>query len=187
MTRDLEIMKAILCLVAASAIWGQAITPGNAKVEGIVEKTGLLSGKKHLLAWEEFDGKFAVSPAKVEFLVEAGSVKVLDDWINEGKKQDVRKETLGKDVLDVAKFPQIRFVSTAVSGDTAGAFQVAGSLTVRGITKPVTLTVKRTASGYEGETRFPMTAFGIKPPKAVLGAIGTKDEMTIRFAVGASK
>src|SRR5688572_8765381 len=98
-------MKLTLCLVAVMAIWGQAITPGNAKVEGILEKTGLMSGKKHLLAWEKFDGNFSVSPARVEFTVEAGSLKVLDDWIDEGKKADVRKEALGENVLDVAKFP----------------------------------------------------------------------------------
>ncbi len=168
-------------------IWAQPIVPAHAKVEAIVEKTGLLSGKKHVLAWERFDGTFAVSPPRVEFVVEAGSMKVLDDWIGDGKKEDVRKEALGKNVLDVAKFPRIGFVSTGVSGDTAGAFQVTGNLTVRGVARPVTLSVKRIGNGYEGETRFPMSAFGIKPPKAVLGAIGTKDEMTIRFAVGASK
>jgi polyisoprenoid-binding protein YceI len=118
----------------------------------------------------------------VELTVEAGSVQVLDDWINDGKKEDVRKETVGKDVLNAAKFPQIRFVSASVNGNISGAFQVAGELTIRGVTKPVTLAVKRGATGYEGETRFPMSAFGIKPPKAVLGAIGTKDEMTIRFS-----
>ena len=180
-------MKLIAWMLAAAAIWAQSIVPAHATVEAIVEKTGLLSGKKHVLAWEKFDGKFSVSPARAEFVVEAGSMKVLDDWIGDGKKEDVRKEALGKDVLDVAKFPQIRFVSTGVTGDTAGAFQVAGNLTVRGITKPATLAVKRTGTGYEGETRFMMSAFGIKPPKAALGAIGTKDEMTIRFVVGASK
>ena len=180
-------MKLLLCGLAIGAIWAQSIVPANAKVEAIVEKTGLLSGKKHVLAWEKFDGKFSVSPPSVEFVVEAGSMKVLDDWIGDGKKEDVRKEAVGKDVLDVAKFPGIRFVSTGVTGDMAGAFQVAGNLTVRGITKAATLAVKRTGTGYEGETRFPMTAFGIKPPKAALGAIGTKDEMTIRFVVGASK
>ena len=180
-------MKPLAWMLAAAAVWAQSIVPGHAKVEAIVEKTGLMSGKKHVLAWEKFHGNFSVSPARVEFVVEAGSMKVLDDWIGDGKKEDVRKEAVGKDVLDVAKFPQIRFASTGVSGDTAAAFQVAGNLTVRGITKPVTLAVKKNAAGYEGETRFPMTAFGIKPPKAALGAIGTKDEMTIRFAVGASK
>lgn len=180
-------MKFYLCLLTAAAIWGQSITPGSAKVEGVIEKTGLMSGKKHVLAWEKFAGTFSVSPARVEFTVEAESLKVLDDWIDDGKKQDVRKEALGKNVLDVAKFPQIRFVSTGVSGDTAAAFQVTGNLTVRGITKPVTLAVKKAGDAYEGETRFLMSAFGIKPPKAALGAVGTKDEMAIRFRVGSSR
>jgi len=180
-------MKSILLAATALTIWGQAIVPGNAKVEGIVEKTGLMSGKKHLLAWEKFDGKFNVTPPRVELAVETASLKVLDDWIGDGKKEDVRKEALGKNVLDAANYPQIRFASTRATGDTASAFQITGNLTVRGITRPATLSVKRTAAGYEGETRFLMSDFGIKPPKAALGAVGTKDEMTIRFAVGASK
>jgi polyisoprenoid-binding protein YceI len=180
-------MRLALYLTASIALWAQSIGPGNAKVEGIVEKTGLMSGKKHLLAWSTFEGKFSVSPPAVEFAVEAASLKVLDDWIGDGKKEDVRKEALGKDVLDVAKFPQIRFVSTGVSGDTSTAFQVLGLLTVRGVARPVTLAVNRVNGMYEGETRFAMSAFGIKPPKAMLGAVGTKDEMTIRFVVGSSK
>jgi polyisoprenoid-binding protein YceI len=175
---------AFLCAAAAAA---QSITPPSAKVEAIVEKTGLLSGKKHILAWDQFKGAFTLNPPSVEFTVEAASLKVLDDWISDGKKEDVRKEALGKDVLDTAKFPQIRFVSTAVSGNTAAAFQVTGNLTVRGITKPVTLAVQSKGAVYEGETRFPMSGFGIKPPKAALGAVGTKDEMIIRFTVGSSK
>ncbi|MFN0102461.1 MAG: YceI family protein [Bryobacteraceae bacterium] len=182
-------MKPFFFLLAG-AMFAQEmrIAPGGGnKVEGIVEKTGLMSGKKHLLAWEKFDGKLSVSPARVEFFVEAGSVRVLDDWIGDGKKEDVRKETVGKNVLDVDKFMQIRFISTGVSGDTGASFQVMGDLTVRGITKPVTLAVKRNGISYEGETKFAMSGFGIKPPKAALGAIGTKDEMTIRFVVGGSR
>lgn len=180
-------MKLTFGLLAVLAIWGQQIHPGNAKVEGIVEKTGLMSGKRHVLVWEKFQGTFSLSPAKVELAVEAASAKVLDDWLGDGKREDVRKEVVGKEVLDASRHAQIRFVSTAVTGDTAGTFQVAGNLTVRGITKPVTLTVKRSGPSYEGETRFPMSGFGIKPPRAALGAVGTKDEMTIRFVVGAMR
>jgi polyisoprenoid-binding protein YceI len=179
-------MRAFIFWIAVAA-WGQSITPPTAKVEAVVDKTGLMSGKKHVLAWEKFNGSFSLNPASVTFTVEAGSVKVLDDWIGEGRKEEVRKETVGKDVLNAAKFPQIRFISTAVTGDTGGAFQVTGNLTVRGITKAVTLTVKRNGAYYEGQTQFPMSGFGIKPPKAALGAVGTKDEMIIRFLVGSSK
>ena len=180
-------MQALLFLLAVIAVCGQTITPSRARVEVIVEKTGLMSGKKHTLRWEQFGGKFGVSPPTVELVVEAASVKVLDDWINDSKKEDVRKETIGKDVLDTAMFPQIRFVSTSVTGELSSAFQIIGNLSIRGITKPVTLAVKRTATGYEAEARFPMSAFGIKPPKAALGAVGTKDEMTMRFVSESSK
>jgi len=180
-------MRALLFLSAVIAVCGQTITPSRARVEVIVEKTGLMSGKKHTLRWEKFEGTFTVSPPRVEFVVEAASVKVLDDWINDSKKENVRKETVGKNVLDAARFPQIRFVSTSVTGDLSSTFHVAGILTIRDVTKPVTLTVKRIASGYEAEARFPMSAFGIKPPKAALGAVGTKDEMTMRFASESSK
>jgi polyisoprenoid-binding protein YceI len=182
-------MRPILIMAAAAALWSQpqTIAPGGgSRVEAIVEKTGLLSGKKHVLEWGRFAGTFTVAPGAVELTVEAGSVKVLDDWIGDGKKEDVRKETVGKDVLNAAAHPQIRFVSTGVSGETGGAFQVNGRLTIRGVTREVTLAVKRNGGQYEGETAFAMSAFGIKPPKAVLGAIGTKDRMTIRFRVPAA-
>lgn len=173
-----------MMLFASALAHGQAISrAAGSRVEAVVEKTGLLSGKKHVLSWERFSGTFSVDPPKVDLTIEAESVRVLDDWLGDGKREDVRKEAVGKDVLNAAKYSQIRFVSTAVTGDINSAFQISGNLTVRGMTKAVTLTVRQSGAAYEGETKFPMSAFGIKPPKAALGAIGTKDELTIRFHI----
>ncbi|SEM34078.1 Polyisoprenoid-binding protein YceI [Roseovarius azorensis] len=44
----------------------------------------------------------------------------------------------GPEVLDTARFPEITFRSTAISG-TLQAATVSGDLTVRGVTRPVTL------------------------------------------------
>lgn len=44
----------------------------------------------------------------------------------------------GPEVLNTAQYPEIRFRSTSVSGDLNGAL-VNGDLTVRGVTRPVTL------------------------------------------------
>ncbi|MDJ0824625.1 MAG: YceI family protein [Rhodobacter sp.] len=41
-------------------------------------------------------------------------------------------------VLDTRRHPEITFASTAVSGDVAGA-RLAGNITIRGVTRPVTL------------------------------------------------
>jgi polyisoprenoid-binding protein YceI len=45
------------------------------------------------------------------------------------------------DFFDVAKFPQITFVSTTVTKASATSYSVTGNLTMHGITKPVTLAV----------------------------------------------
>jgi polyisoprenoid-binding protein YceI len=45
------------------------------------------------------------------------------------------------DFFDVARFPQITFVSTGVSRSSDGAYVVTGDVTMHGVTKPVTLEV----------------------------------------------
>ena len=44
----------------------------------------------------------------------------------------------GPKVLDTARHPRIRFIARRITGDLSGA-KVAGDLTVRGVTRPVTL------------------------------------------------
>jgi polyisoprenoid-binding protein YceI len=173
----------VLWTVCAVSAQEYTISPATSRVEAIVEKTGVMSGKKHLLRWEKFSGKFTLMPPQVMFEAESATVSVLDDWVNGGQKEDIRKETIGKDVLDAAKHPVVRFVSTAATDNT-----LTGNLTVRGVTKPVTLRFKKNADGtYDGESSFPMTQFGIKPPKAALGLVGTNDEMTIRVHIAPEK
>lgn len=46
------------------------------------------------------------------------------------------------DFFDAAKFPEISFASTSVSGAGGGAFTVTGDLSMHGVTKPVMLAVK---------------------------------------------
>ncbi|HEX7873531.1 MAG TPA: YceI family protein [Sphingobium sp.] len=48
------------------------------------------------------------------------------------------KHMSGPDFFDVAKFPEARFVSTAVKV-TGTKAEIAGNLTIKGITKPITL------------------------------------------------
>jgi polyisoprenoid-binding protein YceI len=51
------------------------------------------------------------------------------------------------DFLDVEKFPEIRFRSTRIQGDRQ-SFKLIGDLTIRDVTKPITLDVE-----FEGETK----------------------------------
>ena len=53
------------------------------------------------------------------------------------------------DFLDVEKYPEIRFRSTRIQGDKQ-SFKLTGDLTIRDVTKPITLDVE-----FEGQTKDP--------------------------------
>jgi polyisoprenoid-binding protein YceI len=92
--------------------------------------------------------------------------------------------------FDVAKYPTATFTSTSVARDGEG-LTIAGNLTVRGITKPVTLRVEKPIGpvkgmgnkqhlGFSATTTVDRTAFdlGMKYPSA---AIGDAIQLTIEM------
>jgi polyisoprenoid-binding protein YceI len=73
----------------------------------------------------------------------------------------VRDEKIqGPDVLDVAQYPTIDFASRAVREQTPSRYQVAGDLTMHGITQPVTLdlTVNGVITDVWNKARLGLTA-----------------------------
>ncbi|QDZ28070.1 YceI family protein [Noviherbaspirillum sp. UKPF54] len=80
---------------------------------------------------------------------------------------DTRSEALDKhlkspDFFNAVQFPTMNFASTAVTLNAAGEGTVAGNLTLHGVTKPVTLKLRRIGSGLgmKGETRAGYVATG---------------------------
>lgn len=155
-----------------------------------VEKTGLQKGKKHLFLFERYAGVLAMDVqfperSKMELEIESRSAVLKDDWVDAG---DVKKimELTQMDMLDSAKYPKIRFVSTAVTAAPNGHFTVQGNLTIRNITNPVTVAVVHKGNEvFEGTATVKLTDYKLKPPSALLGAIGTKNEMTVSFTLKA--
>ncbi len=72
------------------------------------------------------------------------------------------------DFFDTAKFPEITFKSTKVVAKDKDAYDVTGDLTMRGVTKPVVLTV--TANGFASDGRG-----GQKVGFDVVGKVNRKD------------
>lgn len=73
---------------------------------------------------------------------------------------DTKVEALDKhlkspDFFNAVQFPTMSFVSTGVKFNPAGEGTVAGNLTLHGVTKPLTFTLKQigTGSGPKGDTR----------------------------------
>ena len=89
---------------------------------------------------------------------------------NHGKRD---KHLRSDDFFDVAKFPKAKFVSTSFKETGGGKATLTGNLTIKGITKPVTLDVKHVGAGkdpwggfrrgFEGSTKFTLGDFNLTP------------------------
>ncbi len=98
----------------------------------------------------------------------------------------------GPDFLDVANHPALTFQSTAVRARGAGEYQVEGELSIRGTTRPVTLTVEvsdeirdpwgNLKRGVSATTRLDRKAWGLAWNAVVEGGgilVGDQVDVTI--------
>jgi polyisoprenoid-binding protein YceI len=187
-------MRIAFALLLAPAMVGNGLStlepaPGSyVKVE--VEKTGLYKGKKHLFSFTSWRGQVEYDPqhpesATARLEIDAGQFKLEDEWVSEKDRKKISEFTRSKEMLEVSSYPQIVFHGAGLKPDGPGRWKITGDLTIRNVTKPVELALALDGKQATGRAVFPMTAFGLKPPKALLGAIGTKDEIVISFSVTA--
>ena len=137
---------------------------------------------------------FSKTTGKVVFDAEAktGSVDIMIDTqsVNTGFA-DFNEHIQGEDFLNTAKYPQASFKSTQVIFDGAKPAKIEGLLTLKGVTKPVTLTVtgfqaaphpmvKKPALGANAFTVIKRTEFNAGKYAPYVG-----DEVRIDIAVEA--
>lgn len=186
---------AAVLLLASAALLGESrtynIEPApDSRFALEVYKTGLMSGRKHLLVFERYAGRLdydAGNPeqSKMDLTIESASLVVKDDWVSEKDRAKIADEAL-RNQLAAGQYPEIRFRSSAIRAAGEGRYEADGDLTIREVTRPVRVRVnsQETAEGavlLEGEAVVKMKDYKLKPPTAALGLIGTKDEMTVRF------
>jgi polyisoprenoid-binding protein YceI len=173
------------------------IRPSNESTFALeVFKNGFLTGKRHIFFFEKYEGEVLYDPAAPEkssarLTVESGSITCQDTWVSPKQKKHILSVALN-DMLAVNQFQQITFTSTAASKISSNLYEVHGDLTIRGATRPATLQVALKPIGtgrleLDGDARISIRAFELKPPSALLGLIGTKDEMQVRFLVWAER
>lgn len=153
-----------------------------------VEKTGLLSGKKHLIIFEKYAGKLELNPtaleqSKLTLEIDARSAVVKDEWSPAKGSLDKIYHEMQTTVLDSSKHPVITFASERITAKGGGKFEVTGPLTIKGIAKPVVVLVEQKGDLYEGSATVKLSDYKLKAPKAALGAIGTKDAMVVSFVL----
>jgi polyisoprenoid-binding protein YceI len=96
------------------------------------------------------------------------------------------QEAMETQVLQLNKFPEIRFKSTGVRSRSPESVTVDGDLTIRDRTQRVALnlTIRRiNASTVEvsGRQTLRQSAFGIQPVKVMGGMVKVKDEIQTEF------
>ena len=127
----------------------------------------------------------AAKTATVDIVIDTKSVSTGSTTFNE--------HIQGEDFLDTAKYPTATFKSTKVTFEGDKPAKIEGNLTLKGITKPVTLTVtsfhamphpmmKKDAIGANATTKVKRTDFNMGKNAPYVG-----DEVTIDIALEAVK
>ena len=146
-------------------------------------------------SFNEFEGSAKIdgeNPANssVALTIQVASV----DTRNEQRDGHLRTN----DFLDIEKFPTITFTSTEIKHLGGDDFEVTGDLTIKDVTKQVTLPLEfqGTATdpfgnqriGFEGSTTIVRSDFGVNY-NAVLetGGVLVSDKITLEFEISAIK
>jgi polyisoprenoid-binding protein YceI len=165
-------------------------TSDDAELLVFTRKEGLLSRLGHdlKLAADRFRIEVDPETGRVEASCEARSLSVrcaLRDGRDEPGElsPDNRAEidrNLQRDVLDSAHHPEIRLQGTATpTGTAAAAYQIRGTLSLRGATRPVEIAARRDGEQLVAELTLHQPDFGIRPFSAALGALRVHPDVRI--------
>jgi polyisoprenoid-binding protein YceI len=177
----------LLLMAAATLATAQtlAIDPQKSQMTVHVYKAGLFSalGHDHEIQAPVEAGEIDLGARSVQLTIDARKLKVLDPDLAADKRAEVQKTMDSEQVLDSARFNDIRFRSTAVEAGSNGAMTARGTLTLHGQTQPVIVEVREANGAYTGRTKFKQTAFGIKPVSVGGGTVKVKDEVMVEFQI----
>ena len=183
-----KLAAAVLALVPALAL----AAPTTWSVDASHSRVGF--AVKHLVIstvrgeFSKFQGKVTLDDADVtrstvEATVDASSIDT--------KVADRDGHLRSPDFFDTTRHPAVTFRSTKVTAAGKDALQVAGDLTLRGVTRPVVFAVTTSAEvkGMSGETRRAFAGktvinrkdFGLAWNKAIEAGPVVSDEVTIEL------
>lgn len=152
-------------------------------------------GHEHLVAAREFSGEAQLNSASLaasslQLSVQTDSMVETSDAFTEPQKQIINKE-LREIVLEPGKYPEIVFRSNSVSGKTPGSGQydlnIAGALTLHGVTRSIEIPAKVTVSGNDlravGEFSIDRSDFNVKATSAFHGMVRVRKKVKFTFDI----
>jgi polyisoprenoid-binding protein YceI len=169
----------------------------RSRVYVYVDKTGL--GHEHGI-----EGKILSGSIQLGATADAGTIKFdmtsfaadtdrarkyvgLQGNTSESTRQQVNKNMLGPDVLNVAKFPTATFaIESALHKKTKQGktvVELKGQFTLHGKSRPLTIYAQPSQKddqwNLRGDFAIRQTEFGITPYSAALGTVGVADQLKI--------
>ncbi|MHB1930503.1 MAG: YceI family protein [Acidimicrobiales bacterium] len=155
----------------------------HAMVTKVRGKFGEVTGSGHFDADDP-------SKSRVEVVIPVKSI----DTGNADRDNHLRSN----DFLAMDEHPEIRFVSTSVEGAGEAAYKVHGDLSIRGVTKPVTIDFDYTGNatdpfgnhriGFEGSATINRKDWGVNFNAALeAGGVLVSDKVTLEFDISAIK
>lgn len=174
-----------LCAAAQGEAHARPIDAHTSKLIVHVSKAGLFSafGDNHEIEVAISEGSVDEGAGRVRFDVESSRMKVLDPQLSPDKRQQVQERMLGPDVLDVARFPRIKFESISVQQLGPGRLQLRGQLSLHGVTRPLIVNVQTGNGHYTGNAILKQRDFGITPVTIAGGTVKVKDELKVEFDI----
>jgi len=188
--------RRVMPLVAALLLFALRVQPQAAEFTIDPNHSSVGFRVRHMVSqvkgqFTDFAGTFRYDPkspekSAVDAVIQTKSVNTNVD------KRDAHLRS--PDFFDAEKFPSMTFKSTGVTISGPGKFAVAGTLTIRGISKPVVLAVEGgdtakdpwggTRAGFSASTTVNRKDFGMVWNKALdNGGLLVGDEVTIAIDV----
>jgi polyisoprenoid-binding protein YceI len=161
---------------------------------------GLLSmfGHDPLIAVCGFGGDARLRPGTLEsasllMLVQADSLAVLNKVSDKDRREMER--AMREEVLEIARYPEIVFMSTSISAQPAGEDRyragIVGKLSLHGVTRDHSMEALLTLSDgslrAQGEFPLRQTDYNIKPVSVAGGTLKMKDELKLSFDIVAGR
>lgn len=144
--------------------------------------------------FSDYEGTVVIGEGPEDTSVEV-SVDLASVDTNDAKRDEHLRSA---DFFDVEKWPEIRFESTQIEEIEENAYMVAGRLTIRDITKPVSIPLELMGvqtdafgalrAGFEGSRRINRRDFGLEwnmPLDA--GGVLVSEKISLEFEISAIK
>jgi polyisoprenoid-binding protein YceI len=191
-----------IALLAVTALPGVAAVPATATGTWTIDKVHSEASfqVRHFVSkvrgrFADFSGTIRIDAAKPEASSVEFTIKVASVDTNEPKRDAHLKSP---DFFDAAKYPEIRFVSKKVAPVSESKYNVTGDLTMRGVTKEITLPVTfdgiardpwgNERAGFETGITLNRKEYGINWNKALdQGGFMLGDDVTVSINIEAVK